>query len=182
MEQVLAGKKVAILATHGFERSELLQPLQALRDAGAHVDIVAPEPGKIRGWHHKDWAEEINVDLAVTQADPEEYDALVLPGGVMSPDQLRMNKDAVFFVDNFIASAKPVAAICHGPWTLIETGKLKGRHMTSYPSLKTDLENAGVVWEDKAVIVDRGLVSSRRPEDLPEFCRKMIEEIREGRH
>lgn len=182
MEQILSGKNVAVLATHGFEQSELEQPVQALRAAGAQVHIIAPEAGTIRGWDQDNWGQEVAVDIILTRADPDKYDALVLPGGVMNPDKLRVNKDAVFFVDSFIGSGRPVAAICHGPWTLIETGKLKGRRMTSYPSIKTDLENAGVVWEDAAVIVDEGLVTSRRPEDLPAFCRKMIEEIQEGRH
>jgi protease I len=182
MGQSLAGKKVAILATHGFEQSELEQPLQALKAAGAAVDIVSPEPGRIRGWKDKNWGDEIDVDVPVTKADPYEYDGLVLPGGVMNPDQLRMDKDAVYFVSGFMESGKPVAAICHGPWTLIETGKLKGRRMTSYPSLRSDLENAGVLWEDSEVVTDEGLVTSRKPADLPAFCQKMIEEIGEGRH
>lgn len=182
MEQTLTGKTVAVLATHGFEQSELEQPVQALRDAGAAVHIVALETGKIRGWDKKDWGAEVAVDITVSKADPDQYDALVLPGGVMNPDKLRMDKDAVFFVNGFMESGKPVAAICHGPWTLIETGKLSGRRMTSYPSIRTDLENAGVIWEDAAVVTDNGLVTSRRPDDLPDFCSKMIEEIAEGTH
>ncbi len=178
----LQGKRVAILATDGFEQSELQQPLNVLRDLGANVKIVSLKAGTIKGWEKKDWGAEIDVDLTVAEAGSGQFDALVLPGGVMNPDQLRMNSTAVKFADDFLRDAKPVAAICHGPWTLIETGRLQGRTMTSYPSLKTDLRNAGVNWVDEAVVVDNGLVTSRTPNDLDQFCKKMVEEILEGVH
>lgn len=180
--QSLSGKKVAILATHGFEQSEFEQPLAALKDAGASVDIVSLEAGKIKGWNDKNWGDEFDVDVVIIDANAQDYDALVLPGGVMNPDKLRMNVDAVSFVGGFFEDSKPIAAICHGPWTLIETGELKGRRMTSYPSIKTDLVNAGVDWVDEEVVVDNGLVTSRKPGDLPAFCKKMLEEIAEGKH
>jgi len=182
MEKKLQGKKVAILATNGFEQAELEKPLETLKDNGASVDIISLKKGKIKGWKDKNWSTEIEASLAVTDAGSDNYDALVLPGGVMNPDQLRVDKDAVSFVKDFMTAGKPVAAICHGPWTLIETGTLKGRKMTSYRSLKTDLENAGVNWVDEEVVVDDGLVTSRDPNDLPAFCKKMVEEIMEGVH
>jgi protease I len=178
----LTGKRVAILATHGFEQSELAEPKRALEDAGARVDIVAPEGGKIRGWKHFEPADEFDVDVALDDADPEAYDALVLPGGVMNPDQLRQNENALQFVRHVYHAGKPVAAICHGPWTLIDAGVVEGRRMTSYPSVKTDLENAGARWVDEEVVVDQGLITSRNPNDLPAFNAKVIEEIREGVH
>jgi protease I len=178
----LNGKKVAMLATDGFEQSEFEKPLEALKQAGANVDIVSLKSGKIKGWKEKNWGDEFEVDKTVDSVNAIDYDALVLPGGVMNPDKLRMNKDAVSFVSGFMKASKPVAAICHGPWTLIETGQLDGRRMTSYPSIKTDLINAGVNWEDSEVVVDKGLVTSRNPDDLPAFCRKMVEEIAEGVH
>lgn len=182
MEKKLEGKKVAILATNGFEQSELEQPLKALKEAGAKVDIVSPEKGKIKSWKNKNWGEEINVDVTLDAANADDYDALVLPGGVLNPDQLRTNEKAVHFVDGFLEIGKPIAAICHGPWTLIETGRLKGRKMTSFKSLRTDLVNAGANWVDEKVVVDEGLVTSRGPKDLDAFCKKIIEEIREGVH
>lgn len=178
----LDNKKVAVLATDGFEQSELEQPVQALRDAGAQVNIVSLKSGTIKGWDEKNWGKEITVDKTVDEVGAQDYDALVLPGGVMSPDKLRMNEQAVAFVGGFFENNKPVAAICHGPWTLIETGELKGRTVTSYPSLKTDLVNAGANWVDKEVVVDNGLVTSRNPGDLPAFISKMLEEIKEGMH
>ncbi|MBS1779856.1 MAG: type 1 glutamine amidotransferase [Bacteroidetes bacterium] len=180
--QNLNGKKVAVLATNGFEQSELQVPVDALKQAGAQVDIVSLKPGTIKGWKDKNWGDEVNVDKIVSEANAQDYDALVLPGGVMNPDQLRQDQDAVSFVGGFFEDNKPIAAICHGPWTLIETGELKGRKMTSYPSIKTDLINAGVDWVDEEVVVDNGLVTSRTPKDLPAFCEKMIEEISEGVH
>lgn len=180
--QNLNGKKVAVLATNGFEQSELQVPVDALKQAGAQVDIVSLKPGTIKGWKDKNWGDEVNVDKVVSEANAQDYDALVLPGGVMNPDQLRQDQDAVSFVGGFFEDNKPIAAICHGPWTLIETGELKGRKMTSYPSIKTDLINAGVDWVDEEVVVDNGLVTSRTPKDLPAFCKKMIEEISEGVH
>ena len=178
----LESKKVAVLATDGFEQAELEKPVAALKEAGAHVDIVSLKSGKIKGWNKKDWGEEIAVDKTVDSVSSDDYDAIVLPGGVMNPDKLRRDKDAVKFVNGFIDDKKPIAAICHAPWTLIETGKLKGRTLTSYASLKTDLMNAGANWVDKEVVVDNGLVTSRDPNDLPTFCKKMVEEIAEGKH
>lgn len=178
----LNNKKVAILATHGFEESELTSPKQALEEAGAHVDVVSLEKGSIKAWKGKDWGQEIPVDKLLSDVDADDYDALMLPGGVMNPDKLRMKKEAVAFAARFFEQGKPIAAICHGPQTLIETDMLRGREVTSYPSLKTDLENAGATWVDKEVVVDQGLVTSRTPDDLPAFNRKMIEEIGEGVH
>jgi protease I len=180
MTAKLEGKRVAILATDGFEQSELLEPMKALREAGAAVEIVSPKSGSIKAWNHSDWGEEIEVDVELSAADAEDYDALVLPGGVMNPDHLRANRSAVEFVRDFAAAKKPVAAICHGPWTLIEAGAVRGRRLTSWPSLKTDLRNAGADWVDEEVVVDQGLVTSRKPDDLPAFNRRMIEEIAAG--
>lgn len=178
----LNNKKVAILSTHGFEESELTGPREALEQAGATVHIISPKQGAIKGWKGGDWSISVPVDLSLAEAEPSGYDALVLPGGVMNPDKLRLEKKAVSFAAHFFEQGKPVAAICHGPQTLIETGMLRDREMTSFPSLKTDLENAGARWVDKEVVVDRGLVTSRTPDDLPAFNRKMIEEIKEGIH
>ena len=182
MADQLKGKRVAALATHGFEQDELLQPRRALADAGATVDVVSPESGRIRGWKHKEWGEEVTVDRTLDQARAEEYDALLLPGGVMNPDRLRMDSRAVQFVKRFFDDGKPIAVICHGPWTLVEANVVRGVTMTSWPSLKTDLTNAGAKWVDQEVVVDRGLVSSRKPDDIPAFNRKMIEEFGEGVH
>jgi protease I len=182
MSQRLSGKRVAILATDGFEQSELASPKKALEEAGATVQIVAPHDGSIKGWKDKDWGDEFPVDVQLSEAKPQEYDALMLPGGVMNPDKLRQDKDAVAFVQAFFEAGKPVAAICHGPQTLIEAGVVDGRTMTSYPSVKTDLINAGAHWVDQEVVVDHGLVTSRKPADLDAFNAKMIEEIGEGQH
>jgi len=182
MATQLTNKKVAILVANGFEEVELTKPLEALKNAGATVEIVSPESEKVRAWAEKDWGKDYKVDKPLSSSNSQDYDALVLPGGVLNPDQLRINKEAVKFVKDFMTIGKPVAAICHGPWTLIETGELQGRRMTSYPSLKTDLENAGVNWEDAEVVTDNGLVTSRTPKDLPAFCEKMLEEISEGAH
>lgn len=178
----LTGKKVAILATDGFEQSELEEPRKALIKHGADVKIISPKDGKIRGWQHTDWGKEVDVDLSLEDARAEDFDALVLPGGVMNPDKLRASEKAVEFVKGFTDRKKPIAAICHGPWTLIETGYLKDKTVTSWPSLKTDLENAGARWVDREVVVDQGLVTSRKPDDLEAFNQKMIEEIHEGSH
>lgn len=178
----LSGKRIAVLATNGFEESELVQPVEALRSAGAHVDIVAPEDGEIRAWAKTDWGKSVKVDKAVDQVRADDYDALVLPGGVMSPDKLRMNEKAVAFTRAFFEQHKPVSAICHGPWTLIDAGVVGGRKVTSYPSLKADLRNAGATWVDEEVVVDQGLVTSRNPGDLPAFIDKTIEEVLEGKH
>ncbi len=177
----LEGKKVAILSDQGFEQSELMSPLEALKEAGASVHIVSNE-ASIKGWDKKDWGKELDRDIALSDAKPEDYDALVIPGGVMNPDLMRNNKDYVAFAKHFLEAGKPLAYICHGPQLLIETGLLEGRKMTSYPSVQTDLKNAGVLWEDSEVVVDKGLVTSRSPEDLQAFNKKMIEEIAEGVH
>lgn len=182
MEKQLSNKKVAILVADGFEESEFTKPLEALKEASAQVEVISLHDGKVRAWNEKDWGNEYPVDKTIDQANSKDYDALVLPGGVLNPDQLRMNQDAVNFVGGFFDDSKPIAAICHGPWTLIETGELTGRQVTSYPSLKTDLTNAGAQWVDKEVVVDNGLVTSRNPNDLPAFCKKMVEEIAEGVH
>jgi protease I len=176
----LDGKRVAILATDGFEQTELTEPLSALRKAGAQVDIVAPHDGKIQGMKHHEKGDSIAVTRTLDDAEAEDYDALVLPGGVANPDQLRIDSQAVDFARDFFESGKPIAAICHGPWTLIEAGAVEGRELTSWPSLKTDIRNAGGKWVDKPVVTDRGLVTSRKPDDLPQFCAKMIEEFAEG--
>lgn len=178
----MQNKKVAVLATDGFEQSELETPVAELKNAGATVHIVSLKSGAIRGWDDKNWGREVQVDITVDTAKADDYDALVLPGGVMNPDSLRVNKAAVAFVSDFMSAGKPVAAICHGPWTLVEAGALKGRKVTSWPSLKTDIENAGGTWVDEEVVTDKGLVTSRKPADLPAFCKKMIEEIGEGEH
>jgi protease I len=182
MENKLSNKKVAILVADGFEEVEFTQPLETLKNEGATVEIVSLKKGKVKAWAEKEWGGEYPVDLTVAEANAKDYDALVLPGGVMNPDHLRENQDAVNFVTGFFDDSKPIAAICHGPWTLIETGELKGRRVTSYPSLKTDLINAGAEWVDEEVVVDNGLVTSRTPKDLPAFCKKMVEEIGEGVH
>jgi protease I len=176
----LQGKRVAILATDGFEQSELLEPRQALDQAGAKTVLIAPKPGKIKGWKSKAWGDEVPVDLTLDKANPDDYDALMLPGGVLNPDQLRTDERAAMFVRAFFDSETPVAAICHAPIMLIEANVLKNRHVTSWPSIKTDIGNAGALWSDEQVVVDRGLVTSRKPDDIPAFNAKMIEEIAEG--
>lgn len=178
----LAGKKIAMLSENGFEETELTSPKKALENAGATVEIVSPQKEKIRGWKDGNWSIELSVDVQVEQADADEYDALVLPGGVINPDRLRINEDCVRFARAFLEGGKPVAAICHGPQLLIETGMLGGKRMTSYHSLQTDLKNAGAIWFDKEVVTDHGLVTSRSPKDLEAFNKKMIEEITEGVH
>lgn len=178
----LSDKKVAILTENGFEEVELTSPKKALEEAGAKVDIVSPQTEKVKGWDHDHWSIELPVDVRLDKASADDYDALVIPGGVINPDKMRINKDCVEFAQQFLESGKPVAAICHGPQLLIETGLVNGRNMTSYPSVRTDLENAGAFWEDREVVVDNGLVTSRSPEDLEAFNKKMIEEISEGKH
>jgi len=178
----LRNKRIAALVDNGFEQSELLEPKQALEAAGAKVDIVSPQNFRVKGWQHDDWAQGVSVDRNLDDANPDEYDGLLLPGGVMNPDQLRMNPTAVRFVKSFVEAGKPIAAICHGPWTLIEAGATKGRRMTSWPSLATDLRNAEAQWVDAECVVDNGLVTSRKPDDIPAFNDKMIEEFAEGRH
>jgi protease I len=171
----LTGLRVAILATDGFEQSELIEPRKALGEAGAATEIVSPKDGRIRGWNHKEWGREVEVDRTLKGADPKDYDALVLPGGVMNPDALRMNPAAVAFVKSFFEAGKAVAAICHGPWTVIEAGAARGHRMTSWPSLRTDIRNAGAEWVDEEVVVDGKLITSRKPDDLPAFNRAIIE-------
>jgi protease I len=182
MAQDLAGKKIAVVATDGFEQVELLEPRRALMEAGATVHIVAPHEGTIQGFQHLDKGQKVTVDKSIDHARPDHYDALVLPGGVANPDQLRMQPKVVSFVRSFFDAHKPVGVICHGPWTLIEADVVKGRKITSWPSLKTDLRNAGADWVDQEVVTDNGLVSSRKPDDLPAFCRKIVEAFKEGRH
>ncbi|GAA4321100.1 type 1 glutamine amidotransferase domain-containing protein [Flaviaesturariibacter amylovorans] len=178
----LNGKKVAVLTENGFEEVELTQPLEALRAAGAEAHIVSPQKDKVKAWDKDHWSIELPVDKVLDDANPEDYDALLLPGGVLNPDTLRTNKKAVDFARHFLEYGKPVAAICHGPQLLIETGMIATRTLTSYPSVRTDLENAGALWQDKEVVTDNGLVTSRSPEDLDAFIKKMLEEIREGKH
>lgn len=182
MANELQGKKIAILVTDGFEQVELTEPKKALEEAGAETHIIAPKDGEVKGWNHTDWGETFKVDKKLSSVSADDYNGLLLPGGVMNPDKLRGNEEAVSFVNKFMESGKPVAAICHGPWTLIETGKVKGKRMTSYHTLKTDLKNAGAEWVDEEVVVDQGLVTSRNPDDIPAFNKKMIEEFAEGRH
>jgi protease I len=178
----LQGKKVAFLATDGVEQVEYTEPRKAVEQAGAEVELVSLEPGEIQGFNHLDKGDTFPVDVEVAKANADDYDGLVLPGGVANPDFLRTNPDAVRFVRSFFEAGKPVAAICHGPWTLVEAGVVKGRTLTSWPSLRTDIENAGGTWVDEEVHVDRGLVTSRKPDDLPAFCAKTIEEVAEGVH
>ncbi|HMJ66718.1 MAG TPA: type 1 glutamine amidotransferase domain-containing protein [Candidatus Binatia bacterium] len=182
MSKNLEGKRVAILVTDGFEQVELTEPRKALDDAGATTEIVSPARGKVKGWKETEWGDKFDVDVALDGARAEDYDALLLPGGVMNPDKLRMNQKAMRFTKDFFKQGKPVAAICHGPQTLIDAGVLKGRTLTSYPSIKADIANAGAVWVDQEVFVDNGLVTSRKPDDIPAFNRKMIEEFAEGIH
>lgn len=182
MAQTLTGKTVAVLATDGFEQVELTEPVRALKDAGATVHIVAPKTGRIQGWNHQDKGDSVPVDAALESTDPSRYDALMLPGGVINPDALRLEPKAIAFVRSFVQAGKPIAAICHGPWTLIDAGGVAGRRMTSWPSLKADLSNAGAMWADEPVVTDRGLVTSRKPDDLPAFVKKMVEEFAEGIH
>jgi protease I len=182
MSESLKGRRVAILATEGFEYSELTEPKKALEDAGAKTQIISPKEGKIKGWSKGDWGDSVSVDVNLNSANPNDYDALLLPGGVMNPDKLRMEPGAVQFVRSFFDAHKPVAAICHGPWMLIEAEVVRGRRLTSWPSLKTDIRNAGGHWADEEVITDQGLVTSRKPADIPAFNRKIIEEFAEGKH
>jgi protease I len=178
----LDGKKVAALFTDGVEQVELEKPVEGLEDEGADVEFVTLEPGEVQAFNHLDHGDKIQVDKAVKDADASDYDALLLPGGVANPDFLRMDEDAVSFVRSFVEQGKPIGVICHGPWTLVEAGVLKGRTITSWPSLKTDIRNAGGNWVDEEVHVDEGLVSSRNPDDLPAFIEKIVEEFCEGKH
>jgi protease I len=182
MARNVEGKKVAIITENGFEEVELTGPKKALEEAGVIVRILSPQKDKVKAWDHDHWSIELPVDGQVYNANVEDYDMLVIPGGVINPDKMRTDKDCVSFVQQFLESGKPVAAICHGPQLLIETGMISGRKMTSYHSIKTDLINAGVIWEDKEVVVDNGLVTSRSPRDLDAFNKKIIEELAEGVH
>lgn len=184
MSDQLKGRKIAILATHGVEESELVEPMKAIREAGGEAELVSLEEGKIKAWDTDHWADEFNVDRTVRDASPDDYDALLLPGGVINPDQLRKSAEAVDFVKGFFSEGgqKPVGAICHGPWMLVNADVLKGRKVTSYASLKADLTNAGAEWVDEEVVVDQGLVTSRNPGDLAAFNAKIVEEFCEGKH
>jgi protease I len=178
----LTGKKVAILATDMFEQVELVEPRKAVEEAGAEVELVSLETGEIQGFDHYDQADKFTVDRAVAEVSADDYDALLLPGGVGNPDTLRTDEDAVAFVRSFFEQGKPVAAICHAPWTLVEADVVRGRTLTSFRSIKTDVTNAGGNWVDEEVVVDEGLVTSRQPDDLPAFCAKLVEEFAEGKH
>jgi protease I len=182
MSDALKNKRVAILATEGFEYAELVEPRKALDAAGAKTEVVSPKEGKIKGWATDKWGDEVAVDVPLNSADAASYDALLLPGGVMNPDKLRQEPRAVEFVKSFFDAHKPVAAICHGPWMLVEADVVRGRTITSWPSLKTDIRNAGGEWIDQEVVTDQGLVTSRKPADIPAFNKKMIEEFAEGKH
>ena len=178
----LDGKKVAILVADVFEQVEMTKPREALDEAGAETKIVSLKPGKIQGMHHADKGDKFDVDLTLDEARPEQFDTLLIPGGLMNPDSLRSNDDALEFTRHFFRERKPVAAICHGPWVLIDAGVVRGRTLTSWPAIKTDVKNAGGKWVNEEVVVDNGLVTSRKPDDIPAFNEKMIEEFCEGRH
>jgi protease I len=180
MASSLRGKRIAILATDGFEQSELMEPKKALEAAGATTEVIAPKSGAIKGWKTKDWGDSMKVDEPLERAKAQDYDALVLPGGVMNPDHLRMEPKAVSFVKDFVATGRPVAAICHGPWTLVEAGVVRGKTFTSWPSIKTDLKNAGANWVDKEVVTDGQFISSRKPDDIPAFNKALIEAVGAG--
>ena len=178
----LSGKKIAIITENGFEQVELTSPKKALEDAGAKVDVISPEKGKVKAWDHDHWGIEVPVDVELKNASPNDYDGLLIPGGVMNPDKMRTNPDCVAFAQQFMDNGKPVASICHGPWLLVEAKRVEGKTMTSYPSIQTDLKNAGANWVDKEVVVDNGLITSRSPKDLNAFNSKIVEEFAEGVH
>ena len=182
MARKLEDKKVAILVADGFEQVEMTKPREALNEAGAQTKIVSPKSGQIQGMNHADKGEKFDVDLTLDEARPEEFDALMIPGGLMNPDTLRSTPEALEFVRHFFEEGKPVAAICHGPWVLIDAGVIRGRTVTSWPAIKTDVKNAGGKWVNEEVVVDNGLVTSRKPDDIPAFNKKMIEEFCEGKH
>lgn len=181
MSEALKKKRVAILATDGVEYVELAEPRQALAEAGAATDVIAPKGDKIRSWNRTDWGEDIGVDVPLASADPAKYDALLLPGGVMNPDRLRQDRNAIRFVQAFFAARKPVAAICHGPWMLVEADVVRGKTLTSWPSLKTDIRNAGGNWVDEEVVTDQDLTTSRKPADIPAFSRAIVEQFAQAR-
>jgi protease I len=182
MSSELRGKKIAILATDGFEQAELIEPRKALNNAGATTVVIAPKNGEIKGWNKKDWGQPVKVDMPLADANANDFDALVLPGGVMNPDNLRMDPAAVNFVRQFVATGRTVAAICHGPWTLVEAGALRGKTVTSWPSLKTDIKNAGAAWVDQAVVTDGQFIFSRKPDDIPAFNKAIMEAVMHGVH
>ncbi|HJU27000.1 MAG TPA: type 1 glutamine amidotransferase domain-containing protein [Rhodanobacteraceae bacterium] len=179
-KDTLKGRKIAILATDGFEQSELTKPKQLLEEVGAETVVIAPgDKDEIKGWNHTDWGEPVKVDLSLDKARADDYDALVLPGGVMNPDRLRLQEKAIDFIREFGQSGRPLAAICHGPWTLIDAGLVEGKQMTSWPSLRMDLENAGAQWEDSEVVEDGNLITSRKPDDIPVFTNALIHALQE---
>ncbi|HEX5236685.1 MAG TPA: type 1 glutamine amidotransferase domain-containing protein [Silvibacterium sp.] len=180
MKDSLSGKKVAILATDGVEQVELTDPKKQLEQAGAATYVISPKTGEIKAWKTKDWGDNIKVDKSLDDARPADYDALVLPGGVINPDHLRVDPKAVEFVKAFVRSGKTIAAICHGPWTLIEADAVRGKTMTSWPSLRTDLENAGANWVDETVVVDGQFITSRKPDDIPDFSNALIDQLGRG--
>jgi protease I len=182
MAKGLNGKRVAILVTDGFEQDELVGPREGLETAGAFTEIVSPKAHWVKGWKYTDWGDEFPVDRQLSDANPDDYDALLLPGGQMNPDSLRIDKAAVQFVRSMAEEGKPIAAICHGPALLIEAGIVQSRRLTSFPSIQTDLKNAGATWVDEEVVTDEGIVTSRKPDDIPAFNKKMIEEFGEGIH
>ncbi len=182
MTSITSIKRVAILATNGFEQSELMEPLRQLKEAGFSVQVIAPKGPQIRGWKDKDWGKSVDVDAELSGVSPNDYDALVLPGGVINPDLLRIDEKAIAFIKAFDAAGKPLAAICHGPWLLVESGAAKGRDVTSWPSLKTDLTNAGARWQDAEVVVDGHIITSRKPDDLPAFCAAIIAAVNAVEH
>ena len=182
MANELQGKKIAFIATEGVEEVELTEPWKAVEQAGGQPELISIEDGEVQAWQHFDKGGSFKVDKTIEEAQPGDYDGLVLPGGVANPDQLRTDENVVSFIRDFAASGKPIGVICHGPWTLIEAGVLEGRKITSWPSLQTDLRNAGANWVDEEVVVDQRLVSSRKPDDLPAFNAKIVEEFAEGRH
>jgi protease I len=178
----LNGKKIAILVDEGFEQVELIKPRKALDKVGAETKVISPQAGEVRAWNMKRWGKSVAVDVPLESADPAQFDGLLLPGGVMNPDKLRMNPKAVEFVKHFFDEGKPVASICHGPWTIVEADAVKGRTLTSWPSLQTDIRNAGGTWVDEEVVTDMGLVTSRKPDDIRAFNKKMIEQFAEDEH
>lgn len=184
MANDLTGKRIAVLVANGFEQSEMTKPKKALEDAGAVVDIISPEKEVVKGWKHTSWGDEFTIDIPLAQANPQDYDALLLPGGVMNPDKLRLDNQAIDFIQKMFNANKPIAAICHGPWTLINANAVKGYKMTSWPSIKLDLVNAGAEWVDEECVIDRGLVTSRNPNDIPAFNKGMIQvfSLHEGKN